>query len=139
MADTPNYHINLWPDPPGSPSTYLCLVPDCGYGDATEAEILVHETVAHGLTPVPTAIAAAPPLLPTFSHARITTAASTYTVTHAADETPVYYCLSCAKEGVDHHTDDLDVLRDHMEQLHDGRMQDAAEAKVEDPGPPEQA
>jgi hypothetical protein len=62
MAETPNYHIRLWPEPPGPP-TYLCLVPECGFEDATEAAVQVHVTSAHGLTAVPTPLAADPTLV----------------------------------------------------------------------------
>ena len=34
MADAPNYHIRLWPEPPGPP-TYLCLL--CSVNDVPEA------------------------------------------------------------------------------------------------------
>jgi hypothetical protein len=59
MAEVPayNYHINLWPEPPGPP-TYLCLVLECTYKDATLADMLLHTVAAHGLTAVPTPLAA---------------------------------------------------------------------------------
>lgn len=60
MADEPNYHILLWPEPPG-PSTYACLL--CPLADVSEAEMLAHVTEVHALSPVPTPMAAAPPLL----------------------------------------------------------------------------
>jgi hypothetical protein len=61
MADQPNYHISLWPEPPGPP-TYLCLL--CAVSDVTEAEMLVHVTTIHALTPVPTPLAADTTLVP---------------------------------------------------------------------------
>ena len=57
----PNYHIFLWTEPPGMPPTYLCLL--CAFADATEAEVQAHVTEVHALTPVPTPMAASPPLL----------------------------------------------------------------------------
>jgi len=64
MAETPNYHIQLWPEPPG-PSTYLCLL--CSLKDATEAEVVLHIQTVHEVAAVPTPLAANPPLLPTFT------------------------------------------------------------------------
>lgn len=58
MADAPNYHIFLWPEPPTAP-TYLCLL--CPLADCTEAEILAHLALIHAATPVPTPVAANPP------------------------------------------------------------------------------
>lgn len=59
MADVPNYHISLWPDPPGSPATYLCLL--CTLTGCTEAEILAHVPSVHTVNAVPTPLAANPP------------------------------------------------------------------------------
>ena len=55
MTEQANYHINLWPEPPG-PATYLCLL--CPVKDCTEADILLHVTTVHEITPVPTPMAA---------------------------------------------------------------------------------
>lgn len=62
----PNYHIKLWPEPPGPP-TYLCLIPECTYADATLAEIQAHVVTVHSLEPVPTPLAADPSVLPTLT------------------------------------------------------------------------
>lgn len=62
MAEAPNYHIQLWPEPPG-PSTYLCLL--CPLADCTEAEILTHVPSVHNVDAVPTPLAAMPPPLVT--------------------------------------------------------------------------
>jgi hypothetical protein len=62
VAEAPNYHINIWPEPPG-PSTYLCLL--CPLADTTEAEIQAHVTTEHGVAAVPTPIAANPPVIAT--------------------------------------------------------------------------
>jgi hypothetical protein len=58
-----NYHILLWPEPPGPP-TYLCLVPLCGYKDATLADIQAHIPSVHSLTAIPTPLAADQTLVP---------------------------------------------------------------------------
>ena len=62
MADQPNYHISLWPEPPGPP-TYLCLL--CAVKDCTHPDILIHVSTAHEMTPVPTPLAADASVLPT--------------------------------------------------------------------------
>ena len=62
MADAPNYHINLWPEPPGPPS-YLCLL--CSVKDCTKPDILTHITTVHEVTPVPSPLAADTTLVPT--------------------------------------------------------------------------
>ena len=72
MAETPNYHISLWPEPPGPP-TYLCLL--CAVKDCTEPDILLHVTTVHEVTPVPTPLAADTTILPSLrredtTHAR---------------------------------------------------------------------
>ena len=61
MADQPNYHINLWPEPPGPP-TYLCLL--CALKDCTQATMQAHVTTTHAVTPVPTPLAADASLVP---------------------------------------------------------------------------
>ena len=62
VADTvATYHIFLWPEPPGTPPTYLCLL--CPSADMTEAEVQAHVTEVHGATPVPTPMAAQPPII----------------------------------------------------------------------------
>ena len=63
MAETYNYHINLWPEPPGPP-TYLCLL--CTLTDCTHAEILAHIPTAHSLEPTPTPLAAQASSMPSF-------------------------------------------------------------------------
>jgi hypothetical protein len=55
-----NYHIFLWPDPPGPP-LYLCLL--CPLRDASEAVIRAHITTEHSADPLPTPLAANPPLI----------------------------------------------------------------------------
>ena len=62
MAETPNYHINLWPEPPGPP-TYLCLL--CSVKDATQPDILTHVATVHAVEPVPTPLAADASFVPT--------------------------------------------------------------------------
>ena len=61
MADSPNYHISLWPEPPGPP-TYLCLL--CAVKDCTKPEILAHVTTTHAVAAVPTPLAADASILP---------------------------------------------------------------------------
>ena len=61
MADASNYHIQLWPEPPGPP-TYLCLL--CALKDCTQAAILAHVPAVHAVEPVPTPLAADASLLP---------------------------------------------------------------------------
>lgn len=61
MAEAANYHINLWPEPPG-PSTYLCLL--CPLSNCTHAEMLAHVTTAHAVEPVPTPLAADAHVIP---------------------------------------------------------------------------
>ena len=62
MADAPNYHIQLWPEPPGPP-TYLCLL--CAVKDCTKPEILAHVPAGHAVEPVPTPLAADASIVPT--------------------------------------------------------------------------
>ena len=62
MPDQPNYHITLWPEPPGPP-TYLCLL--CALADCTEPDIMTHLTTVHAVDPVPTPLAADPAFVPT--------------------------------------------------------------------------
>jgi hypothetical protein len=138
MAETPNYHINLWPEPPGSPSTYLCLVPDCAYANASQAQILAHEMEVHGLEPLPTPIAASSSLLPTLLHGSASMPPGpTYRTETAEGAAPVYHCLQCEATGSEHHTHDLALLKMHLEQRHDGRMQEATEADVSATAQPE--
>ena len=61
MAETPNYHIQLWPEPPGPP-TYLCLL--CSLTGCTQADILAHVPTAHAVEAVPTPLAADTTLVP---------------------------------------------------------------------------
>jgi hypothetical protein len=56
--NAPNYHIFLWPDPPG-PQPYLCLL--CPARDPSEAVIQAHVLTEHGIDPLPTPMAAHPP------------------------------------------------------------------------------
>lgn len=56
----PNYHIFLWPDPP-SPPLYLCLL--CGFKDASDVVIQAHVSTEHSATPLPTPMAASPPVV----------------------------------------------------------------------------
>lgn len=63
MAEPANYHISLWPDPPGSLPTYLCLL--CAVKDCTKPDILTHIATAHGIEPVPSPLAADTTLVPT--------------------------------------------------------------------------
>ena len=62
MAEAPNYHIPLWPEPPGTLPTYLCLL--CTTNNQTHPDILTHVTTAHALTPIPTPLAADASVLP---------------------------------------------------------------------------
>lgn len=61
LSSEPNYHIFLWPEPPGTPPTYLCLL--CEFKDCTQAEILVHMPTVHAVDAVPTPLAAQPEAL----------------------------------------------------------------------------
>ena len=63
MSETPNYHISLWPKPPGSLPTYLCLL--CPVKDASLPDILTHVTAAHAAAPVPTPLAVDVSVVPT--------------------------------------------------------------------------
>jgi hypothetical protein len=56
----PNYHIVLWPEPPGPP-LYVCLL--CAARDASEAVIRAHLTTEHSVDPLPSAMAGNPPVL----------------------------------------------------------------------------
>jgi hypothetical protein len=55
-----NYHIFLWPDPP-DPPLYLCLL--CPFRDASDAVMQAHLTTEHGAEPLPTPLAANPPVI----------------------------------------------------------------------------
>jgi hypothetical protein len=57
VAERPNYHIFLWPEPPAL-RTYFCLI--CDLSNCTETEIRAHVTFAHGVESVPTPMAAQP-------------------------------------------------------------------------------
>jgi hypothetical protein len=140
MAEAANYHISLWPEPPGPP-TYLCLL--CSVKDCTEAEIQTHIATAHEVTPVPTPLAADTNVVPTLIRRRNPAMADAptptyWTETTAAGET-VYHCAYCAAAGQEHHSADEALFVQHMEQRHDGRMVEDTEAsakKPEDAGQP---
>jgi hypothetical protein len=61
VPPVPNYHLVLWPAPPGTPPTSVCLL--CAQTETTDAAMQAHVTEVHGLSPLPTPTAARRPIL----------------------------------------------------------------------------
>jgi hypothetical protein len=57
VAERPNYHIFLWPEPPEL-RTYFCLL--CDLRGCTETEMRAHVSLVHAVEPAPTPMAAQP-------------------------------------------------------------------------------
>lgn len=54
----------------------------------------------------------------------------TYWTETSADGTLVYHCVACKTQGQEHHSSDEALFLAHMEQRHDGRMEEDVEASA---------
>jgi hypothetical protein len=59
--------------------------------------------------------------------------APTYWTEVHADGQPVYHCMICQEQGSEHHSSDEALFLAHMEQRHDGRMQEGTAADAKKP------